>query len=333
MQQPDLDAFAETVVLTIKTAMLPVLERLATLEQAQKDVAARVHEVPGLRDRVVAVETKAAIPPVVPTLPALPEPVDLTPLVTRIATVEASLAPLSDLRDRLVTVETKAAAVVPSPVDLSPVLDRLSTLEARPPVPGPAGADGRDGKDGSPGEKGQTGDRGQDGQAGRDGRDGLQGPAGEKGLSAHDGLPGLNGKDGRDGTLDQVKVLFDGERTATLCFKDGTPIEGGIITFPNMIYRGVYVAGKTYDRGDTTTNGGSLWHAVTTTNMKPGDGSKDWVLCAKRGSDGRDLRDGTPPPPLPVVSIGTKSVNDIESVRQSEAMKLAQPLEGQGRRD
>ena len=57
-----------------------------------------------------------------------------------------------------------------------------------------------------------------------------------------------------------------------------------------MIYRGVFVDGETYDAGNTATFGGSLWHCNTSTKERPGDGSKMWTLCVKRGRDGKDLR-------------------------------------------
>ena len=120
-------------------------------------------------------------------------------------------------------------------------------------------------------------------------RESLPGPAGEKGAP------------GRDGTLDQIKMVSDGDRTVTFCFKDGTPIEGGTITFPVDIYRGVFTEGKTYERGDGVTWAGSEWHCHDTTTSKPGDGSKAWTLKVKRGRDGRDGQDA--PGALPVVKV------------------------------
>ena len=107
------EALADLVVLTINTALGPVLERLAAVE-------ARVATLGDLRDRVVVVETKAAVPP---RLEATPDP-DLTAVLERVAAAEARLSTLGDLRDRVVTVETKA--LQPAPAD--PAID---TLEAR----------------------------------------------------------------------------------------------------------------------------------------------------------------------------------------------------------
>lgn len=60
---------------------------------------------------------------------------------------------------------------------------------------------------------------------------------------------------------------------------------------PGLEYCGVFVEGKTYDRGHSVTYAGSVWHCNTDgTTSKPGDGSKDWTLMVKRGQNGRDGR-------------------------------------------
>lgn len=192
---------------------------------------------------------------------------------------------------------------------LAPILTRLSAVEARPALDTTVAArlsaletraPGRDGTDGAVGPQGPEGPPGPAGPAGRDGRDGLPGVPGLPGEKGLDGAAGEPGAPGRDGTLEHLKALFDGERTVTLCFKDGTPIEGGVIRFPAVIYRGVYTDGKRYDLGDTTTWAGSLWHCNEPTTTKPGDGSKSWTLTVKRGRDGKD---GQNAPSLPVVKV------------------------------
>lgn len=57
-------------------------------------------------------------------------------------------------------------------------------------------------------------------------------------------------------------------------------------TLPVMIYRQIWREGQ-YERGDTVTWGGSLWHCEETTREKPGTG-KGWKLAVKRGADGKD---------------------------------------------
>jgi len=102
-----------------------------------------------------------------------------------------------------------------------------------------------------------------------------------------DGEPGKPGRDGFNLEDFDATVMDDG-RTVLLSFT-GKEMDYKVeLGFPVMLYRGVYREGS-YERGDTVTWAGSLWHcdAVKTTD-KPGDGSKDWTLCAKKGRDGKD---------------------------------------------
>ena len=91
-------------------------------------------------------------------------------------------------------------------------------------------------------------------------REPIPGPPGPAGPA---GEPGANGKDGRDGV--------DGQ--------DGAP---------GLRYLGVHVPGKTYDKGDLVTAGGSAWYCQYTTTLSPGDTRSAWILMVKKG---RDLRD------------------------------------------
>lgn len=233
----------------------------------------------------------------------------LTPLLERLATLEAKLTALqasevavTELRERVVIAETKAAVMTPAPVaaaptvdigpltaslaelskDLGAVRERLIAVEVRQPVPGPQGPAGKDGLDG------------------KDGKDGLDGKDGRDGLSGKDGL---NGKDGADGLgFDDLIVEHDGERRFTFKAVKGDRVKAlGPFVVPAQIGRGVFVEGSTYERGDVVTWGGSQWLATESTTVKPAEGSKAWTLVVKRGRDGRDGKDaGT----LPVVSVG-----------------------------
>jgi integrin beta 3 len=188
-------------------------------------------------------------------------------------------------------------------------------LDGQPGAPGergaegPAGPPGRDGAagergaDGQPGIAGERGPEGPEGKPGRDGRDGLPGVPG---LAGEKGMDGRHGNDGADGLgFDDLAVLHDGERAFTFRFTKGDRVKEFAFSMPVELYRGVYVEGKTYDRGDGVTWAGSEWHANETTNTKPGDGSKAWTLKVKRGRDGKDGRDAPQAPP--VVSIGVRS--------------------------
>jgi hypothetical protein len=111
----------------------------------------------------------------------------------------------------------------------------------------------------------------------------VPGPPGEKGLD------GTNGQDGLG--WDDLAIVHDGERAFTIRAVRGDQVkEFGAFTIPAEIYRGVYVDGKTYERGDCATWAGSEWHCNETTTTKPGDGSKAWTLKVKRGRDGKDAK-------------------------------------------
>ena len=73
--------------------------------------------------------------------------------------------------------------------------------------------------------------------------------------------------------------------------RDGATKDLGTLVFPVELYRGVYVDGKTYDRGDAVTWSGSEWHCNESTVTRPGNGSGAWTLKVKRGRDGKDRKD------------------------------------------
>lgn len=103
-----------------------------------------------------------------------------------------------------------------------------------------------------------------------------------------DGEPGEPGRDGFNLEDFDATVMDDG-RTVLLSFT-GKNLDYKVeLGFPVMLYRGVFKDGQPYERGDTVTWGGSLWHcdAVKSSSNKPGDGA-DWTLCAKKGRDGKD---------------------------------------------
>lgn len=244
---PDVDALAGVVVQAIKAALGPVLERLSAAE-------ARLATLGDLRDRVVTVETKQALP--LPVLPEPPPAVDLSPVLERIAATEARVSVLGDLRDRVVTVETKQAIpVMPLPPEagIDDLRERLVTLESKsagPSLSDMGVAELRTHLATVQAKVFEVSER----VAVVETRPQLPGPAGE---------PGPAGKDGLDG-------------------KDGTA---------GLSFEGVYQEGKSYDLGHLVTWAGSSWHCNEPTTTKPGDGSKAWTLMVKRGRDGKD---GTP---------------------------------------
>lgn len=203
---------------------------------------------------------------------------------------------IATFSERLTVLEQRQTA--PSADDMQRMIDEaVSKAVARyvtenPPPPG------KDGADGAPGEKGT------------DGKDGVgladavidhkgaliltmtDGRTKELGVViGKNGADGAPGKDGRDGfSLEDfdAEVMDDG-RTVRLKFDKGDYAYSVELGFPVMIYRGVYEAGREYERGDTVTWGGSLWHCdARTTTAKPDSSEKHWTLAAKKGRDGRE---------------------------------------------
>jgi hypothetical protein len=119
---------------------------------------------------------------------------------------------------------------------------------------------------------------------GAPGRDGLSG-IGQKGLDGKDGSDGLDGLG-----FDDIHVDYDGDRTFTIKFRRGDREKSfGPFSLPTVLDRGVYEAGKSYEKGDGVSFAGSFFIAQKATNAKP-ETSRDWRLAIKRGRDGRDSK-------------------------------------------
>jgi|SRR5215831_8251778 len=65
----------------------------------------------------------------------------------------------------------------------------------------------------------------------------------------------------------------------------GPPGPAGADGVPGMTYRGPWDPARRYAKGDVVTIDGSMWHANTDTERRPGDGSGEWTLAVKRGRD------------------------------------------------
>lgn len=292
--QLDPEAVAELVIHAVDTAMAPLLERLAVAEALLK-------QMDGLRDRVLTLEVKSA------------QPVDLGDIRDRLVQVESRtptkelwdqlstarlqsvehqvkrddtvgaelavlgerLKSLEDIRDRVLTLESKAAGPSLADMAITELRTKQATLETKL-------FDDTDAR-----AIAAVSER----LAVVETRGSMPGPAGEK------------GKDGADGLgFDDLVLEQLGERGLTVKAVRGDRVKDiGTLTFPVDIYRGVYVEGKAYERGDGVTWGGSEWHCNESTSSKPGDGSKAWTLKVKRGRDGKDGRDAVT---LPVVRAG-----------------------------
>lgn len=175
---------------------------------------------------------------------------------------------------------------------------------------GPQGAVGLQGKDGALGPVGKDGAPGIHGKDappvdedaivarctsripipkdGRDGRDGAPGAEGARGADGINGKDGADGKDGRDGlSIDDFEVSLEG-RTFTFALRCGERVVEKQIKVPFPVDCGVYRNGKSYERGDVVTYGGSQWIALKDTGSKPP--SDDWRCQVQRGRDGKDAQ-------------------------------------------
>lgn len=86
-----------------------------------------------------------------------------------------------------------------------------------------------------------------------------------------------------------VTQLDNRAAMVTVTYSDGGEV-GHQLAVPSIIYRGVWQE-RDYAPGDTVTWDGSLWHCMSATSERPGTGDT-WRLAAKRGRDGKDGRDG-----------------------------------------
>lgn len=133
----DANDLADMVILTVKAALAPVLERLSALETLQKSASGVEKRVSELSDRMLTFETKESVP--VPDAIGPAVVTAIGPVLERLAATEARLSglpvaekSLTELRDRVVVMETKADTPVErQTIDLSPVLERIAALESR----------------------------------------------------------------------------------------------------------------------------------------------------------------------------------------------------------
>ena len=177
------------------------------------------------------------------------------------------------------------APAAPEPVDLEAIAVKAAALI---PVPkdgrdGVDGKDGADGKDAPPVSEAGIADRvaAQFERRFSDLTLSWERQARDLAVKAIDSMP--LPKDGLP--AEAIEIDFDGERELTI--RVGDTVKS--IALPSIIYRDVWREGE-YKRFDTVTWNNSLWIAVKDTSEAPGAG-KDWRLTARKGRDGKDLRD------------------------------------------
>lgn len=184
-------------------------------------------------------------------------------------------------------------------------------------IKGHDGKDGENGADGKDGANGIDGLNGQDGINGKDGIDGKDGVDGKDALDidilpeinesetyqrgtyathngglwrSHQTTKGLRGWECIVNGISEIEIEQVDERNFKLKLtqSDNNVIEKSF-SMPVMIYKGVFKSGESYQKGDTVTWGGSMWHCDADTTDKPGElESKGWTLATKRGRDGKD---------------------------------------------
>lgn len=187
-------------------------------------------------------------------------------------------------------------------VDYTKVLQGCADLIRQQVAALPTPRDGVDGKDGTPGRDadeaaivkrvleviptprdGIDGKDGPKGDSGRDGRDGLPGVPG-----AH-GEKGIDGKDGMDGfSPDNLEIEWNDDDDALvvrLLANDRVVERKARLPIPRDA--DIYVKGKTYQKGQIVTYGGSAFIARRDTSALIGGDppSPDWRLFVKRGRD------------------------------------------------
>lgn len=332
----DLDGLADLVVLTVKNAIAPLRQELALVQQDNANLRAQLAGVGELRDRVVVVETKSAMPLPMPVVTEVP-PVDLSPLLARISAIEQAhadtkqaLAVVTELRDRVVVVETKQQSEPVTNIALPPIkaLDSTEVMQCVAPLFEALKSDIAQGRERlavietkatpptvtdndvnlairerlDPLNASITDVRERlsalEARAPIPGPPGRDGENGTPGQNGQDGTPGRDGADGLG--FDDLSVEQDG-RTLVLKFQRGSQVKTWPIQLPFLQYEGVYIEGKSYEQGAVVTWAGSTWHANEQTTTKPGDGSRAWTLIVKKGRDGKDGRDALEP--TPVVSV------------------------------
>lgn len=295
----DTKSLTAEVSSTFNRALMPILERVATVET-------RLSQLDGVRDRLVTVETKCCdIGPRVdsPAEQRLMAALDrLSSLEYAIQRAESHEATIQELRARLAAAEATASQYAEIATTARQLIERVAVIEAKSAAPSIAQPllDGLTSRvqtlehrvieDPAMKECASIRER----IAVVESRASVPGPAGPAGAAGKDGADGL-------GFDDLVAEQVD-ERSFVIKAMRGDRAKSiGTLTFPVQVYRGVWAEGHEYTKGDGVTWGGSEWHCNEATTSKPGE-SKAWTLKVKKGRDGRDGKDA--PGALPVVTVG-----------------------------
>jgi hypothetical protein len=123
---------------------------------------------------------------------------------------------------------------------------------------------------------------------GKDGKDVDQGGI-ERAIA--DAVSKIEVKDGQDGiNWDDLTIEQDDARSVIFKYQRGERSKSFTVSFPAVIYRGVFEQDGTYAKGDLVTWDGCLWHCnVDETKTRPIGGAAAWTLAVKKGRDGKDF--------------------------------------------
>lgn len=104
-------------------------------------------------------------------------------------------------------------------------------------------------------------------------------------------------KDGRDGLEIEDFEMSLGEdgRTLSVSLKRGEVEVSKSVVLPTVLDAGFYRPGKSYEKGDGVSFGGSFWIAQKQTDTKPDGENAAWRLAVKKGRDMRQLDPSAPP--------------------------------------
>lgn len=195
-------------------------------------------------------------------------------------------------------------------------LDQMRETLPKDGAPGPVGPAGASGERGPAGEPGAPGEPGRDGSRGEPGRDAFaldvlehinetrRYPRGT--VAQHMG--GLLRAFRTTEPLAEVAdvaaagwhVIVRGihelaceqmgprSTLVKLALSDGATLFHKL-EWPTPIYKGVWKDETEYERGDTCTYDGSVWHCNEPTRERPGT-SRDWTLAVQHGRDAKGVR-------------------------------------------
>lgn len=268
-KQALIQALGQVVVDELKVAIAPLVDRVTQLEKALGDLSvvpkenplgeARSDEnQPGIDMECLRQYVAGALEAYDQSRPPVRDGQDGKDGERGRDGVDGTSVCLDDIRACLADLVHEAVGSLPVPVHpVSWLVDRAGHLHVTH-------------SDGTVHDVGQV--------VGRDGKDGKDGAAGE---------PGPPGKDGIDG-LGLEQVEYDGERTFHL--KNEKIDRSFVLPFP--LDRGLWKAGRMYERGDVVSSDGSAYHAMEQTDREPGTIGSGWRLMVKQGRRGRDGKDG-----------------------------------------